>query len=97
VRKFQTFTASKDPGLLSTEDVKAFLTSLAVKENVASSTQNQAFNALLFFYRHVLKKEFGQVDGVVRATCFRRITIYEPFRKCSVIAMSGTPGFTRIR
>jgi integron integrase len=67
VRKFQTFTASKDPGLLSTEDVKGFLTSLAVKHNMAASSQNQAYNALLFFFRHVLNKEFGRVDGVVRA------------------------------
>ncbi len=67
VRKFQAFTESKDPTLLNTEDVKEFLTSLAVKKQVAASTQNQAFNALLFFFRHVLGKEFGKVDGVVRA------------------------------
>lgn len=66
-RNFQTFTRSKDPKLLSVEDVKTFLTSLAVDRNVSSSTQNQAFNALLFFFRHVLKREFGKVDGVVRA------------------------------
>jgi integron integrase len=53
--------------LLSADDVKEFLTELAVKHKVASSTQNQAFNALLFFYRHVLKREFGKMDGVVRA------------------------------
>jgi hypothetical protein len=29
---------------------------------VASSTQNQAFNALLFFYRQVLNSEFGKVE-----------------------------------
>ena len=34
---------------------------------VAATAQNQAFNALLFFYRYVLRKEFGKVDGVVRA------------------------------
>lgn len=67
VKKFQAFTESKDPTLLSTKDVKEFLTSLAVKKQVAASTQNQAFNALLFFFRHVLGKEFGKVDGVVRA------------------------------
>ena len=66
VRKFQTFTKSKDPGLLSMEDVKAFLSFLAVEKKVAASTQNQAFNALLFLFRHVLEKEFGQVEGVVR-------------------------------
>lgn len=67
VRRFQAFTKSCPPELLSTEEVKAFLTSLAVEKGVASSTQNQAFNALLFFYRHVLRKDFGKVEGVVRA------------------------------
>jgi integron integrase len=67
VRKFQSFTKSKQPLSLATHDVKEFLTFLAAKRKVSSSTQNQAFNALLFFFRHVLGKEFGAVDGVVRA------------------------------
>jgi len=67
VRQFQTFTKSKQPVSLATHDVKEFLTFLAVKRKVSSSTQNQAFNALLFFFRNVLGKEFGAVDGVVRA------------------------------
>jgi integron integrase len=67
LNKFQTFTRSKAPELLGVDDVKRFLTDLAVKRHVAASTQNQAFNALLFFFRHVLQKEFGKVDGVVRA------------------------------
>ncbi|WP_435546722.1 site-specific integrase [Desulfobacterium sp. N47] len=67
VRKFQTFTKSKNPELLSSGDVKEFLTSLAVKQKVSSTTQNQAFNSLLFFYRHILGREFGKFDGVVRA------------------------------
>jgi integron integrase len=67
VRHFQTFTRSKDPAALSSTDVREFLTWLAVQRKVSASTQNQAFNALLFFYRHVLNKEFGKVEGVVRA------------------------------
>ncbi len=67
VRHFQTFTRSQDPNLLSSDQVKGFLTFLAVTRKVSASTQNQAFNALLFFYRHVLNKEFGKVEGVVRA------------------------------
>ena len=58
---------SKPPDHLNTEDVKGFLTDLAVRQNVAGATQNQAFNALLLFYRHVLRCEFGKIDGVVRA------------------------------
>jgi integron integrase len=67
VRKIQCFSKSKDPELLSTTDVKDFLTFLAVKQKVSASSQNQAFNALLFFFRHVLNREFGKIDGVVRA------------------------------
>ncbi|MGB5834149.1 MAG: phage integrase N-terminal SAM-like domain-containing protein [Thiohalocapsa sp.] len=66
-RKFQGLTRSKAPGALSVEDVKRFLSFLAVKQQVAASTQNQAFNSLLFLFRHVLQKEFGRVEGVVRA------------------------------
>lgn len=66
-RKFQAFTKSQDPKTLTVDDVKAFLSYLAVKCEVSASTQNQAFHALLFFFRHVLNKEFGEVDGVVRA------------------------------
>lgn len=67
VRRYQTFTRSREPKALTTENVKAFLTFLAVDQKVSASTQNLAFNALLFFHRHVLKKEFGKVEGVVRA------------------------------
>jgi len=66
-RKFQGYTHNRAPSGLSTEDVKAFLSSLAIEKRVSASTQNQAFNALLFLFRHVLGKEFGKVDGVVRA------------------------------
>ncbi|MBT3176926.1 MAG: integron integrase [Desulfobacula sp.] len=65
--KLRYFTKNKLPESLTPEDVKAFLTFLAVKKKVSASSQNQAFNGLLFFFRHVLKKEFGKIDGVVRA------------------------------
>lgn len=66
-RKLQGFTRNKPPAELALDDVKAFLTHLAVDKQVSASSQNQAFNSLLFVFRHVLGKEFGQVDGVVRA------------------------------
>jgi integron integrase len=67
VRQLQSFIKSKDPRQLSTSDVKDFLTHLSVERKVAASTQNQAFNALLFFYRHILKNEFGDLKDVPRA------------------------------
>ena len=67
VRKFQHYVKGKSPETLTVEDVKEFLTHLAVEMHVSASSQNQAFNALLFFFRNALGKEFGKVDGVVRA------------------------------
>lgn len=66
-RKFQRYLRNKLPEELSATDVKEYLTYLAVKCRVASSTQNQAFNALLFLFRHVLKKDFGDQRDVPRA------------------------------
>jgi hypothetical protein len=48
------------------DEVTAFLTHLAVAGNVSASPQNQAFSALLFLYREVLKQEFGWLNDVVR-------------------------------
>ena len=67
VRQLQSYTRSKDFRLLSASDVKDFLTFLAVKRNVSASSQNQAFNALLFLFKNVLKKEFGEIKDVPRA------------------------------
>ena len=67
VKKFQYYVSNKPLEELSSEDVKKFLTYLAVEQNISASSQNQAFNALLFFFRNILKKEFGKIEGVVRA------------------------------
>ncbi|MFZ3137845.1 MAG: integron integrase [Thermodesulfovibrionales bacterium] len=66
-RKFQGFLHNKPPDELSATDVKAYLTYLAVKCMVSASTQNQAFNSLLFLYRHILKKDFGDHKDIPRA------------------------------
>ncbi len=49
--------------LTTEKKIEAFLTRLAVT-GMAASTQNQAFNALLFFYREVLKQELGPVNAL---------------------------------
>lgn len=65
--QFRKFLNSKLPSELDSEDAQHFLTHLAVDRKVAASTQNQAFNSLLFFYRHVLEKEYEMKGKVVRA------------------------------
>ena len=46
----------------TSEDARAFLTRLAMAERVSSSTQNQAFSAILLFFREVLRTD---LDGTI--------------------------------
>jgi len=54
--------------------VEAFLTHLAVDNDVAPSTQNQAMNALLFLYRNVLSTPLEGIDAA-RATKEPRVPV----------------------
>jgi integron integrase len=68
VRRFIAFQGYADPrGGDATRAVKEYLDYLAVEREVAASTQNQALNALVFFFKHALKKPFGEMEKFVRA------------------------------
>jgi integrase len=67
IRRFIPFHGKRHPLELGPEHVEAFLTDLAISRKVASPTQNQALNALLFLYRRVLEVDLPWLDGVVRA------------------------------
>ncbi len=54
VRRFILFHNKRHPQDMGKDEIEAYLTNLAVNRHVAPSTQNQAFNALLFLYRNVL-------------------------------------------
>ncbi len=66
VRRFVKFHGllSRDELLVDSEaKVEQFLTYLAVKKQVAPSTQNQALNALVFLYSKVLQKPLEGVNA----------------------------------
>lgn len=62
------------PAEMSSEDVNAFLTHLAVDRHVAASTQNQALSACLYLFREVLKRDDLQLDAV-RARAPERLPV----------------------
>ena len=70
-RRFFDYAGNMRGGLLretpGAEDIREFLTHLAVHKKVSASTQNQAFNALLFLFRNVLKIEIGDLSSTIRA------------------------------
>jgi integron integrase len=60
---------------MGADEVAQFLSHLALDVHVAASTQNQAFNALLFLYRQVLHVDLGEIGSVVRAKKPRRLPV----------------------
>jgi len=64
IKRYIFFHNVRHPDEMGAAEVEAFLTHLAVNENVAASTQNQALSALLFLYREVLKKDLGPIDAL---------------------------------
>ncbi len=65
--RFRDFLRGKSVDAVDASDAAVFFTYLACKKQVVASTQNQAFSALLFLFRHVLRREFDGFEGVVRA------------------------------
>lgn len=55
VKRYILFHHRRHPAEMGAAEIEAFLTHLAKDEHVSASTQNQAFNALLFLYRNVLQ------------------------------------------
>jgi len=72
--------------------IEQFLSDLAVEGNVAVSTQNQAFNALLFVYREVLHAQIGNIDSVRSTRPVRAPTVLTAEEARQIIAViKGTP------
>jgi integron integrase len=67
IRRFILFHGKRHPAEMGAAEVSAFLTSLAVQDKVAASTQNQALSAVLFLYREVLGVDLPWLEDVVRA------------------------------
>jgi integron integrase len=62
--RYVLFHNKRHPREMGVTEVEAFLSHLAVVDNVAASTQNQALSALLFLYKFVLEQELPSVDAL---------------------------------
>src|SRR5215204_2575284 len=67
VRRFIRFHGRRHPGDLTENDVRAFLSALAIEHDVSASTQNQALSALVFLYRRVVQRPLARVEGITPA------------------------------
>jgi integrase len=67
IKRFILFHRKRHPSGMGAEEIRQFLSHLAVAGHVSASTQNQALCALLFLYRDVLRLDLPYVDGIKRA------------------------------
>ena len=75
VKRFIFFHNVRHPVEMAEPEINAFLTHLAVKGKVSSSTQNQALSALLFLYRYVINRKIGDLGEVIRARKPKRLPV----------------------
>jgi len=67
VGRLLSFHQDKSPDFIDADDIQSYLNYLAEERKVAASTQNQALNAIVFFFREVLKRDPGDFSDFVRA------------------------------
>ncbi len=92
IKRFIFFHNKRHPKDMGAEEVQAFIAYLANERQVAASTQNQAFSAILFLYRYVLQKEIDLPSDIFRSRRPKRLpTVLSHEEAMSVIRqMSGT-------
>jgi len=62
IKRFILFHNKQHPCSLPKSAISDYLTFIAVKCNVSSSTQNQALNALVFLYREVIQLDIKELQ-----------------------------------
>jgi integron integrase len=75
IRRYILFHGKRHPAEMGAAEVGEFLTHLAIKREVAASTQNQALAALLFLYKNVLKQDLPWLKNIERAKRPARIPL----------------------
>ena len=79
VGRYAAFARGLNPDMTHEAKLERFLTHLA-KSDVSASTQNQAFNAIIFLYREVLGIELSKVNGL-RAKKYQHVRIAPPIEQ----------------
>ncbi len=92
ILQYIRFNNKKHPKDMGKSEVEAFLSYLALKRHVSASTQNQAFNAILFLYKQVLHLDFNLDIRACRARTSQRLPVVLTRKEVASIInnLSGT-------
>jgi integron integrase len=75
ITQFILFHDKRHPQDMGVDEIRSYLSHLAVEKNVAASTQNIALSALLFLYKQVLQIDLPYIDQIERAKKPRRLPV----------------------
>jgi len=75
IKRFILFHGKRHPKDMGEKEIAAYVSYLATHGRVASSTQNQALNAIIFLYKQVLKIEIGDLGQMERAKKPERLPV----------------------
>jgi integron integrase len=93
IKRYIFFHGKRHPSSMGAEHVNAFVSSLAIDEDVSAATQGQALAAVLFLYRHVLNDPLPWIDDIVRARKPLRVPVVLTPEEVRLVLeqMHGTP------
>ncbi len=93
IKDYIFFHRKRHPREMGVDEVRAYLTHLAVDKQITASTQNVALSALLFLYREVLKIDLPAIDQIEYARHSRRVPVVftRPEAKAILAKLTGTP------
>ena len=76
MKRFILFNNKQHPEKMGAEEIKQFINYLAVEKHVSSSTQNQAFQGILYLYKNVLKKDIGWIEDIKRVARVKHLPAF---------------------
>ena len=95
IRRFIRFHGLEHPAKMAEPEINAFLQHLATQRRVSASTQTQALCAILFLYRHVLDREIGELERLIRVRRKRRLPVVLTREEVRAV-LSRTQGTNRL-
>lgn len=75
IREFILYQNKRHPKEMGVEEIRAYLSYLAIEKNVAASTQNVARSALLLLYKKVLEIDLPCIDKIETAKRPERVPV----------------------
>ena len=93
IKDFLRFHHMRPPRDMGVDEIRDYLSHLAIKKRVAASTQNIALNSLLFLYKQVLCLDLPYIDNIERAKQPERLPVVftQDEVRCILAQLDGLP------